>query len=73
MSNWILKVTEDYLKPVYKQLHKELLNREVLHADETTLQVLHEPGKKPQTNSYMWLYRISGDTDQPIVLYEYQI
>ncbi len=72
MSNWILKATEDYLTPVYEQLHKELLKREVLHADETTLQVLHEPGKKPQSDSYMWLYRTSGDTDKPIVLYEYQ-
>jgi len=72
MSNWILKATEDYLTPVYKQLHKELLKRDVLHADETTLQVLHEPGKKPQSDSYMWLYRTSGDTDKPIVLYEYQ-
>jgi len=72
MSNWILKATEDYLQPVYKQLHRELLSREVLHADETTLQVLHEPGKKPQTDSYMWLYRTGGDTDRPIVLYEYQ-
>ena len=72
MSNWILKATEDYLTPVYKQLHKELLSREVLHADETTLQVLHEPGKKPQSDSYMWLYRTGGDTDKPIVLYEYQ-
>ena len=72
MSNWILRATEDYLTPVYKQLHKELLKRDVLHADETTLQVLHEPGKKPQTDSYMWLYRTSGDTDKPIVLYEYQ-
>ena len=72
MSNWILKATEDYLAPVYEQLHKELLMRDVLHADETTLQVLHEPGKKPQSDSYMWLYRTSGDTDKPIVLYEYQ-
>ena len=72
MSNWILKATEDYLAPVYEQLHKELLTRDVLHADETTLQVLHEPGKKPQSDSYMWLYRTSGDTDKPIVLYEYQ-
>ena len=72
MSNWILKATEDYLMPVYEQLHKELLKRDVLHADETTLQVLHEPGKKPQSDSYMWLYRTSGDTDKPIVLYEYQ-
>ena len=72
MSNWILKATEDYLTPVYEQLRKQLLKRDVLHADETTLQVLHEPGKKPQTDSYMWLYRTSGDTDKPIVLYEYQ-
>ena len=72
MSNWILRATEDYLTPVYDRLHAELLKREVLHADETTLQVLHEPGKEPQTNSYMWLYRTSGDTDKPIVLYEYQ-
>lgn len=72
MSNWILKASEIYLEPVYEQLHKELLKRDVLHADETTLQVLHEPGKEPQSKSYMWLYRTSGDTDQPIVMYEYQ-
>ena len=72
MSNWILKATEDYLAPVYEQLHNELLTRDVLHADETTLQVLHEPGKKPQSDSYMWLYRTGGDTNIPIVLYEYQ-
>ena len=72
MSNWILKATEEYLVPVYRCLHRELLTRDVLHADETTLQVLHEPGKKPQSDSYMWLYRTGGDTDKPIVLYEYQ-
>ena len=34
--------------------------------------VLHEEGKTPQSKSYMWLYRTSGDAKQPIVLYEYQ-
>lgn len=73
MSNWILRAAEDYLTPVYEQLHMELLKRDVLHADETTLQVLHEPEKKsPVSDCYMWLYRTSGDTDKPIVLYEYQ-
>ena len=72
MSNWILKASEIYLAPVYEQLHRELLTRDVLHADETTLQVLHEPGKKPQSDSYMWLYRTSGDTERAVVLYEYQ-
>lgn len=60
------------LAPVYEQLQKELLNREVLHADETTLQVLYEPGKEPQSESYMWLYWTSGDTDKSIRLYDYQ-
>ena len=72
MSNWLIWASEHLLTPVYNQLHKELLTRDVLHADETTLQVLHEPGKMAQSKSYMWLYRTSGDTDRPIVLYEYQ-
>lgn len=72
MSNWILRAAQDYLYPVYEILHTELLKHEILHADETELQVLHEPGKKPQSKSYMWLYRTSGDTNKPIVMYEYQ-
>jgi hypothetical protein len=51
---------------------KMLCLRKVLHADETSLQVLHESDKPPQSKSVMWLYRTSGDTGSPIVLYEYQ-
>lgn len=72
MSNWVLKSTELWLKPLYDELHKRLLMQEVLHADETTLQVLAEEGRKATANSYMWLYRTSGDNNNPIVLYEYQ-
>lgn len=71
MSNWILRASEDWLKPIYDELHKQLVKSSVLHADETTLQVLHETGKPAQSKSCMWLYRTSGDTDKPIVLYEY--
>jgi len=72
MSNWLIKATEDWLEPIYDMLRESLCYRNVLHADETTLQVLREPGKTAQSKSYMWLYRTSGDTDAPIVLYEYQ-
>ena len=44
----------------------------MLHADETTLQVLKEPGRSSTSKSYMWLYRTSGCAKQAIVLYEYQ-
>ncbi len=72
MSNWVLRAAEDHLLPVYEELHRQLVKREVLHADETTLQVLHEPGKRAQTKSYMWLYRTGRDDGPPIVFYEYQ-
>ena len=72
MSYWILWASKHWLEPVYDVLHRQLLERQVLHADETTLQVLREPGKKAQTKSYMWLYRTSGDGKWHIVLYEYQ-
>ncbi len=72
MSNWVLYAAEHILTPVYDELHRQLVKREVLHADETTLQVLREPGKKAQAKSYMWLYRTGQDGGPPIVLYEYQ-
>jgi transposase len=72
MSNWIVKCSQDWLEPIYGALHEMLCRQKILHADETTLQVLHEPGKAAQTDSYMWLYRTSGDTKMPIVLLDYQ-
>jgi transposase len=71
LSNWIIKGAA-LLEPILKQLKQELLTHQVLHADETVLEVLCEPGRPAQTNSYMWLYRTSGDTKTPIVLYDYQ-
>jgi len=72
MSNWLIRAAEDWLEPIYGMLHELLRGRKVLHADETTLQVLREPGKTAQSKSYMWLYRTGSDTEHPIVLYEYQ-
>ena len=37
MANWLLKVSEKWLRPVYDALHKRLCREPVLHADETTL------------------------------------
>jgi hypothetical protein len=72
MSDWLIRASSDWLEPIYNSLHRKLLERDILHADETVLQVLHEPGKKATSKSQMWLYRTSGDADIPIVLYEYQ-
>ena len=71
MANWLLNVSEKWLQPVYDVLHEQLCREPVLHADETTLQVLKEPGRSSTSKSYMWLYRTSGCAKQVIVLYEY--
>lgn len=71
-ANWVIRCSTDWLEPFYNAMKELLINCEVLHADESVLQVLKEPGKSAQSNSYMWLYRTSGDTEHPIVLYEYQ-
>lgn len=72
MANWVICCSEDWLKPLYERMRLQLQTAEVLHADETVVQVLHEQDKTPQSNSYMWVYRTSGDTKQHIVLFEYQ-
>ena len=69
LSNWVIKANR-LLQPLYDEMHKELLKKDVLHADETVLEVLSEPGREVKVQSYMWLYRTSG-CDRPLVLYEY--
>ena len=72
MANWLLNTSEKWLRPVYDTLREQLRKETVLHADETTLQVLKEAGRLSTSKSYVWLYRTSGCAEQAIVLYEYQ-
>ena len=53
MANWIIRCSQDWLTPVVEILKQELLKRDIIHCDETTVQVLKEKGKAPQTKSYM--------------------
>lgn len=71
LSNWVVKGATDWLGLIYGQLRTHLLAQSVLHADETTLQVLREDGRAAETPSYLWLYRTGRDSP-PIVLYDYQ-
>lgn len=68
----MLKCVELYFESLYERLHEKLLQRDVLHTDETTLQVLKEFDKPASSKSYMWLYRTGSDAEYPIVLYNYQ-
>ena len=70
MANWMLRGAQ-WLDVLHDRLHHELLQRDVLHADETHLQVLREPGRSAKTNSYLWLYR-SSRAGPAIILFDYQ-
>ena len=70
LSNWMLRGSE-WLELIYRRLRQKLLEQEILHADETTIQVLKEPGRAAESESFMWLYR-TGCVGPPIVLFEYQ-
>lgn len=72
LANWMLYGANKWLTLLYNRMHSYLLKEDILHADETTLQVLHEPGRAAETQSYMWLYR-TGRMGPPIIVYEYQM
>jgi transposase len=49
----IVKVGEA-VQPIINLLRDHLLDADLVHGDETTIQVLKESGKKAQTKSYLW-------------------
>ena len=71
MANWVIQNSEEFFQPMYDFFHRKLLERGFLMADETPLQVLHEPQRRAQTKSYMWLFRSGEDGEYPIILYKY--
>jgi transposase len=71
MANWMIQSSSRWLKFIYDRMREHLIQKDILHADETPLQVLKEPGRKADSKSYMWLYR-TGRDESPIILYEYQ-
>lgn len=71
LANWIIYCTDNYFKPMYDYIHRQLLHMSYLMADETQIQGLKESERNPETDSFMWLFRSGEDGLPPIVLYHY--
>lgn len=72
MSEWVCTIAEHWCLPILEEMHRQLLLSEVIHADETVLQVLHEEGRKATTDSRMWVYCNGKMNDRSIIIFEYQ-
>ncbi len=71
MANWCVYVCNHWLEPFFLLLHNELLATDVIHADETTLQVINEVDRKASSKSYMWVYLTGMYAEHQVVLFEY--
>lgn len=69
MCHWAVKVA-DKCKDLLELLRWELLSGPLINIDETTLQVLHEPGRRFDSKSYMWVFR-GGAPTKPVYVYIY--
>ncbi|QTP37447.1 hypothetical protein B7759_06090 (plasmid) [Burkholderia glumae] len=72
LANWIIRPAQLHYSRLYEALRQTLLSQQLIHGDETTVQVLKEPGKTAQSTSYMWVYRSAEQCEQPVVLFDYQ-
>ena len=81
MANWMMSLSQKYLSVMWDRLKEEELKGDVIQADETTCQVIHDndpsnPEDKKSSaghKNYMWVYRTGQfNKEHPIVLYEYQ-
>ena len=56
---------------IVQEMHRILIEGEVIHADETVFQVLHEEGRKATTNSRMWVYCNGKINDRSNIIFDY--
>jgi len=70
LANWMIG-SSNVFEVLYNRMIQLFVQKDIAMADETPVQVLHEPGKAPTSKSYMWVYR-TGKYDHPIIIYDYQ-
>ena len=70
MANWMIKLGGEIFTPLINLMRDRLLEQALIHYDETTYQVLKEPGKSAQSKSYMWV-GLAGEQGKRVVLFDY--
>ena len=69
MSRWLIQLS-DKLMPLINLMKDQLIDYDIAAVDATSLQVLAEPGRSPQTKSFAYCLR-GGPPGKEVILYEY--
>lgn len=70
LARWMVCCGHDLVVPVINLLRDQMLAGGYVHMDETTVQVLDEPGRAAQDKSWLWC-QVGGTRARPIVLFDY--
>ena len=70
LAGWMI-ATGQRIEPLIDRLKLRLLSSAVIQMDETTVQVLKEPGRTPESKSYMWVRTAGDEQGTPIRLFDY--
>ncbi|MGH8436585.1 MAG: IS66 family transposase [Pseudomonas sp.] len=69
LARWVIQCGAQ-LQPLLNLLRDQLLEHDVLHCDETRVQVLKEPDRDPSSQSWMWV-QTGGPPGRPVILFDY--
>src|SRR5208337_4908669 len=70
MCNWTIGAHER-MSHLFKVFIDEMKKGAFMRMDETTVQVLHEEGRRPESKSYMWVSIGYPARGRPLVLFQY--
>ncbi len=70
MSNWVIQVSIKCQK-IINFMMQDIRGAPVINMDETTVQVLKEPGRRPQNKSYMWIMLARFPDNKKAVMFNY--
>ena len=69
LCNWSRQVAEAAW-PLADLMDRAIREGPLVNIDETTVQVLQEPGRADSQKSFMWVFR-GGDPQRPVLRYQY--
>jgi len=67
ICNWQIISSEQVLQPIYDLLHEELTQQDIVHADETSYQVI----QSDKVKTYFWQFCSGKTEEKQIVLYHH--